>query len=415
MTADTIGGVWTYALELAQGLGRRGHSVALATMGEPLSPAQRWAARQIPGLTVYESRYRLEWMDDPWADVAEAGQWLLELAARVRPDVVHLNGYCHAGLAWPAPVLVVAHSCVLSWWLAVKGEEVPVGWQRYAETVRRGLRAADLVAAPTRAMLDSLETCYGRLPAAVFIPNGRSPRPPASGPKQPVIFSAGRLWDEAKNIELLEQAAPGLAWPVVVVGDRTRPGEAPRDRAEAEAGPLQWLGVLPPAEMSGWLARASIYALPARYEPFGLSVLEAALAGCALVLGDIPSLPENWQGEAIFVSPDNAQGLHEALEDLIADEGLRERLGRAAHRRGLTFSPDRMTAAYLAVYAELRHRHLAGRAARTTQTPTAARRRDRDEQQVAASLSLATRLALAPARHTERAALVRPGGGRSRS
>ncbi len=33
--------------------------------------------------------------------------------------------------------------------------------------------------------------------------------------------------------------------------------------------------------------------LPARYEPFGLSVLEAALSGCALVLGDIPSLRES--------------------------------------------------------------------------------------------------------------------------
>jgi glycogen synthase len=54
-----------------------------------------------------------------------------------------------------------------------------------------------------------------------------------------------------------------------------------------------------------WYARASIYALPARYEPFGLSALEAALSGCALILGDIPSLREVWLEAAPYVSPDD--------------------------------------------------------------------------------------------------------------
>jgi hypothetical protein len=35
MTADTVGGVWTYALELAAGLGEHGVEVAIATMGAP--------------------------------------------------------------------------------------------------------------------------------------------------------------------------------------------------------------------------------------------------------------------------------------------------------------------------------------------------------------------------------------------
>ena len=56
---------------------------------------------------LFESAYRLEWMEDPWDDVERAGDWLLEIAAR-GPDIIHLNGYSHAVLAWNAPVLVVA-------------------------------------------------------------------------------------------------------------------------------------------------------------------------------------------------------------------------------------------------------------------------------------------------------------------
>ena len=47
------------------------------------------------------------------------------------------------------------------------------------------------------------------------------------------------------------------------------------------------LGVLAPAELRRKLERAAIFAAPALYEPFGLGILEAAAAGCALVLGDI--------------------------------------------------------------------------------------------------------------------------------
>ncbi|MFP2899702.1 glycosyltransferase family 4 protein, partial [Corallococcus sp. 4LFB] len=163
MTADTVGGVWTYALELCRALCPKGVCVELATLGAPLSQAQWQEARALPGLTVHEGTWRLEWMDAPWDDVRAAGEWLLALEARLSPDVVHLNGYCHG--AWPfrAPVLVVAHSCVLSWWEAVKGEPAPARYHRYREEVARGLHAASVVVAPTRAMLEALERHYGAL------------------------------------------------------------------------------------------------------------------------------------------------------------------------------------------------------------------------------------------------------------
>ena len=121
MTADTVGGVWIYAIELASQLSGHGHEIVLATMGQTPTAEQQAAAAQIPRLQLYASNYKLEWMENPWADVEEAGAWLLAIAQAVKPDIIHLNNYAHGSLPWPAPVLMVGHSCVLSWWRAVHG------------------------------------------------------------------------------------------------------------------------------------------------------------------------------------------------------------------------------------------------------------------------------------------------------
>src|SRR5690242_16489765 len=123
MTADTVGGVWTYALELTRALQPHGVDVQLALMGPPLTNAQRAEAAEIPNLSLFKSNYKLEWMPGCWSDVKRAGDWLLHLANRLSPDVIHLNGYAHASLPWQSPTLVVGHSCVFSWWQAVRGDQ----------------------------------------------------------------------------------------------------------------------------------------------------------------------------------------------------------------------------------------------------------------------------------------------------
>jgi glycogen synthase len=347
MTADMIGGVWTYALELAQALQEYDVQVVLATMGRRLSAEQRRSAAAIPSLAVYESTYKLEWMHDPWASVEQAGRWLETLQGIVQPDVVHLNNYAHAALDWHCPVLVAAHSCVLSWWATVKGGDAPAEWDTYREVVHRGLSVADLVVAPTRAMLDALMRHHHVRPTARVIPNGRRL---AIGPveKEPLIFSAGRLWDEAKNIAALQEVAPRLRWPVYVAGELSSP-----DGESSGLSQIRSLGPLSPVQTAAWMARSRIYCLPARYEPFGLSVLEAGLAGCALVLGDIPSLREVWGDAAVYVDPSDTGALESALGRLIAEPSLREQLAGAARTRAHLYTPSRMAHAYVAAYREL--------------------------------------------------------------
>jgi glycosyltransferase involved in cell wall biosynthesis len=105
--------------------------------------------------------------------------------------------------------------------------------------------------------------------------------------------------------------------------------------------------------MAERLGEAAIFAAPARYEPFGLGILEAAASGCALVLGDIPSLRENWGGAALFVPPDDRAAWRSTLACLIADDERREALGAAAWQRAARFTRKRMAAGYAAVHRGL--------------------------------------------------------------
>ncbi len=347
MTADAVGGVWTYALELADALAESGVAVTLAVMGGGLSAEQRRQAAASSVAAVHGSALALEWMDDPWAEVDAAGDWLLGLAEEARPDVVQLNGYSHAALPWPAPTLVVAHSCVLSWWAAVRGEAAPPLWDEYRRRVTAGLAAADAVVAPTAAMRDELQRCYGFAGGQV-IPNCRSADWVVEAPKEAMVVGAGRVWDDAKNLASLDRAALRLDWPVVLAGDPSRPGGGERRLRAAHAA-----GALPFGELAALLGRASVFALPARYEPFGLAALEAALSGCALVLGDIPSQREVWGDAAAYVHPDDEDGLVAVLRDLSADPDQAARRGADARARAARYHPAATAAAYLDAYRRL--------------------------------------------------------------
>jgi glycosyltransferase involved in cell wall biosynthesis len=143
-----------------------------------------------------------------------------------------------------------------------------------------------------------------------------------------------------------------LPWPIFVAGDNHHP-----EGGEIRPHNTRLLGRLSQRALGAWLGRAAIYCLPARYEPFGLSVLEAALSGCTLVLGDIPSQREIWRHRAVFVPPDDAEALEDALSRLIADPDRRASLAAGSRARALQLTSERMVEAYLAAYGEVLAAH----------------------------------------------------------
>jgi glycogen(starch) synthase len=161
-------------------------------------------------------------------------------------------------------------------------------------------------------------------------------------------MAAGRLWDAAKNLTVLDEIAPELDWPIEIAGDPAHP-----ETGTVRFATARLLGLLSPAAMAEQLAEAAIFAAPARYEPFGLGILEAAGSDCALVLGDIPSLRETWDGAALFVPPGDRAAWRSTLACLIADEARREALGAIARERATRFTLERMATRYAVLYRQL--------------------------------------------------------------
>jgi glycogen synthase len=347
MTADAVGGVWSYSARLCAALPET--RFVLATMGPRPCPAQRDEIHALANVTLLESDYRLEWMKDGAADCSESCHWLRQLIRRHGADIVHVNGYAHARLGAERPVLVVAHSDVLSWWQSVHKEEAPPEWDGYRRRAIAGLAAADRILAPTAATLHDIQCQYLPLRGnAAVIANGVDVNAFRPAAKRPVVLAAGRLWDGAKNLAALDAIAPKLAWPVEIAGEVEHPNGGTHNYVN-----VRLLGRLDRAAMARHLGYAAIFAAPARYEPFGLAVLEAAASGCALVLGDIPSLRENWDGAAVFVDPEDRPALAAAINALIADAPQQTQLAAAARRRARCFTTARMAEAYAALYQDV--------------------------------------------------------------
>jgi len=349
MTADAVGGVWRYSLDLIRGLAAHGAEVLLATMGPRPSEDQKRQLAALPNVTLAESGYALEWMPNPWEDIESAGSWLLHLADDFKADVVHLNGYAHAVLPWRRPVCVVAHSCVFSWWRAVHGYAPGPEWHEYRRRVIEGLAAARAVIAPSEYMAQAVVEEYGvAYKRTCVIHNFSATETVQSIAKEPFFLAAGRLWDPAKNIALLEQVAPHVPWEVRVCGSNRGPGDS-----TVALQSVHRLGMLSYPDLLTEMARASVFVHPALYEPFGLSVLEAARAGCCLVLSDIPSLRELWSDVAIFVDPrDPDEWVHE-LNRVVRHAETRNSLGELARSHSARYSADYAIREYQRVYHSL--------------------------------------------------------------
>jgi glycosyltransferase involved in cell wall biosynthesis len=337
MTADSVGGVWRYAMDLCMAVREHGVEPIIAGLGpRPHAIQEREAFR---------SGIKLVWLDAE-LDWVATGPPALEHAARLldrviddfRPDVLHLNSPALAHLVFGSvPCVATVHSCLASWWAAVRGTALPFEWEWNRDHVERGLRAASLVVVPTRAFAAAISAIYGPLPRLGVIPNGSRAANAVflDTIKEARVMAAGRWWDEAKNLATLRAAAPAIAWPVEIAGPLVGP-----NGTRVDAGPLRSLGTLGPQACTARMEETALFVSPALYEPFGLSVLEAAGRGSALALADIPTFRELWDGAALFFPPRDCDLLARSVNRLIDDRALRAELAARAFERASIYSLD---------------------------------------------------------------------------
>jgi glycosyltransferase involved in cell wall biosynthesis len=346
VTLDAVGGVWRYAMDLASGLARHGYRFTFAGFGPEPRPAQRAEAERIGRLLWFDAP--LDWLARSDAEVAGIPTLIEGIVSDNDIDIVHLNLPSQAaGLKLDVPVLVVSHSCTVTWFAAVRGTDVPDDWLWQKRLNHSGMEAADLVIAPSKSHADMLRQSYGDIDGLTIVLNG-SDASFSPTPKEPLVFAAGRWWDDGKNGAVLDTAAAQSDWPIVMAGATTGANgqHLPLTRART-------LGELPHREVVDWMARAAIVASPSRYEPFGLAPLEAARAGAALVLADIPTYRELWDGAALFAAPDDPQAFAAAINRLAGAESLRSDFAQRALERSRRYTLDHQVSAMAALYRRL--------------------------------------------------------------
>ncbi|EMD83282.1 glycosyltransferase family 4 protein [Pacificimonas flava] len=346
LTTDAVGGVWQYTVSLAAGLIDRGYGVHILTLGPTPDAAQRRGVPAAARLTSLDAP--VEWMAASPAELADVAGRIAHVAEAAGADLLQLHSASLAPPAPPCPVIAMQHSCLATWWRAVRGDAPPKDFEWRIEAHAAGLRRADLVTAPSSAFAQMTAEAYDLPRRPVTVHNGRAPLGVDELPPGDFVLTVGRLWDDSKNVAVLDAAARHLTVPVLAAGPLSGPnGETRR------FDHLSCLGRCEESAIADLLSARPVFASTAVYEPFGLAVLEAAQAGCALVLSDIPVFRELWDGAALFAPPGDAAAFRAAIDGLFADAQRRRELGAAARLRSRQFTPGRMVAGMMDVYGRV--------------------------------------------------------------
>ena len=98
ITADTIGGVWTYTRELVTQLSRKGIRVTLVSFGEiPTSSQTEWL-EELTDVSLHPTAFRLEWMQDSQGDLEQSATLLKDIIGETKPDILHFNQFYYGNI-----------------------------------------------------------------------------------------------------------------------------------------------------------------------------------------------------------------------------------------------------------------------------------------------------------------------------
>ncbi len=346
LTTDTVGGVWRYGLDLARGLSAAGVETTLLGFGPRPDAAQRAEAESVADLAWAD--LPLDWACDCPEELAGVPRAIGRHASAASADLVQVNVPSQAaGLDLEIPVVAMVHSCVTSWFRTVRGSSPPGGWNWQQPLTRAGLDRADAVVAPSHAFARLLAECYPGLGRVAVVPNATTVVP-SQAHKQPFAYAAARWWDEGKNATVLDAAAKFCRAPIFAAGATTGPGGAHVHFRHARD-----LGRLDQQRLWELAGRAAVFVSPSLYEPFGLAALEAARAGAALVLADIPTYRELWDGAAQFADPRDPRAFAAGIDRLIEDDNLRHSTVAESAARAATFTTEAQAALMLGLYRAL--------------------------------------------------------------
>ncbi len=263
----------------------------------------------------------------PWADRLERARLIhlfgmsaeglaLARVARSRRLPVALSPICWLDprALWAlAPSTIGGAADLVKWGLRRSWPTAPT-WRREL------LRLADVILPNSVDEADQLIRLFGARPGSIaVVPNGvderfTAARSAGDRPRDGVLY-VGRI-EPRKNVLRLVEAARRIDVPLRVIGNPVPGHEAYADDCRARAGPRarfdRAVAHDDPRLVEAY-AGARVLALPSWFETPGLAALEAALAGCALVVTPYGSTRSYFGERAVYIRPGSVRSIADGL------------------------------------------------------------------------------------------------------
>jgi D-inositol-3-phosphate glycosyltransferase len=379
------GGQNVHVAALAAALARRGHEVSVFTRRDSLEAPD--AVRLAPGVTVRHvpaGPPRVLPKDELLRYMPAFADWLAARWREEPPDVAHAHFWMsgiaaiRAAARSPVPVVQTFHALgsVKQRWQAEADTSPP---QRLGVEATVAQRATAIIATCTDEVSELAG--YGARPETLYVvPCGvdgdrfrPEPQAQAAATHSPArVLTVGRLVRRKGNDTVIAAIA-GMPGTELLIAGGPEPGqlhgdpEVARLRQVAEecgaAGQVRFAGRVPHDDVPALLGSADIVVSVPWYEPFGIAPVEAMACGKAVVVsavgGHLDTVEDGVTG--CLVPPRDPAALTAALTQLLADPGLRRKLGAAgAARAAARYSWDTIAAETEAVYARVRQERKVG-------------------------------------------------------
>ncbi|MFW6060756.1 MAG: glycosyltransferase family 4 protein, partial [Phycisphaeraceae bacterium] len=336
----TIGGSEVAATTLIDALRARGHTFAVVTPRGADTPDTHTDYHGTPVL-------RVPVQDDFYGSPTGIGIEAMMLRQRVgrlkqqfQPDLVHVSlpGPSTILHKWTTPSVVDCPTLV-SMHVAFNEAEIKDRSWSVRTTVDADwitTCSRDLLSKTTRALpevADRISVAYNGLPMPAL-----EPAPLPFDP--PRLFAAGRIVEQ-KGFEYAVEALPRLRerFPgirLTIAGDGELRSHIESLAAELNVSEaLEVLGWVDPSEIPTWINRSTVVLMPSRWEPFGLTALQAAQLARPAVVAAVDGLPEVVEDGVTgrLHKPHDVDSLIEAVTGVLTDPQRAAALGRAGRQR----------------------------------------------------------------------------------
>jgi glycosyltransferase involved in cell wall biosynthesis len=218
----------------------------------------------------------------------------------------------------------------------------------YGALVRRHTRRADQVIVNSHHTAQQVRDRLGVPPSHISVCEPGAPAWPKRSAEPATggcILFVGTL-EPRKNLEALLDAYVRLrsrrtSCPPLVLAGRITPEARPLQQRAAEpqlAGHVEFTGYVPRDRLAELFARALIFVLPSHTEGFGMSAVEAMMAGVPVVAADRGALVEVVGEAGRLVDPADSAALAMALEEILDDRQVRQRMSDEGRVRAERFT-----------------------------------------------------------------------------